>query len=592
MKKIIYQHLLFSGILLLAFACSSNDVRTVNSFKEPDDPSPLNPLEWKSVTKFLNVSVVSIDKRFSKHSVPNTEKTLSWFGEAWKGEKLNAQIVLWSAKALEDVHCTSSDLLDAEGNTIDAKNIGFFFVRYVLSDEFANGCGNRSSIDFDSLLVADALDPTPYFAMEANTARPVWFTISVPENCIAGNYKGTLVVEAKKQKKMEIEINVLVTDNLLPKPQDWSFHLDLWQNPFSVARYYNVEVWSEEHFKLLKPLMEMLADAGQKCITASIMPNPWGGQTFDPFESMIQWKKNENGSWSYDYTHFDNWIDFQMECGISKQINCYTMIPWGNRFSYFDEATNKDTTITTTPGTAAYRALWTPFLKQFMEHLKEKGWEDMTTIAMDERSVEEMQAMIAFVHTIAPDLKLTLAGGYHEEISNDIYDLSVASQTIVAPEAIQQRVVKGLHTTYYVCCKEPYPNNFTFSPPAESAYMGWYAAANGYDGFLRWAYNSWVEHPLTDSRFRSWPAGDTYFVYPGLSSIRFERLREGIQDYEKIRILKKELLDNPSKVAAMKLELLEEVLKTFIIPELKYIPAGQFVNKGKKIIAELSANNG
>lgn len=81
---------------------------------------------------------------------------------------------------------------------------------------------------------------------------------------------------------------------------------------------------------------------------------------------------------------------------------------------------------------------------------------------------------------------------------------------------------------------------FTFSDPAEAVYAGWYTAACGYDGFLRWAYNSWVEEPLTDSRFRTFPAGDTYIVYPGArSSVRFERLVEGIQDAEKISILKK-----------------------------------------------------
>jgi hypothetical protein len=36
-----------------------------------------------------------------------------------------------------------------------------------------------------------------------------------------------------------------------------------------------------------------------------------------------------------------------------------------------------------------------------------------------------------------------------------------------------------------------------------------------------------------------WPAGDTFMVYPGgHSSIRFEKLREGIVDYEKIRLLR------------------------------------------------------
>lgn len=54
------------------------------------------------------------------------------------------------------------------------------------------------------------------------------------------------------------------------------------------------------------------------------------------------------------------------------------------------------------------------------------------------------------------------------------------------------------------------------------------------DGFLRWAYKSWPQTPLADSRFTAWPAGDTYQFYPGpLSSIRFEKLMEGIQDFER-----------------------------------------------------------
>ena len=69
--------------------------------------------------------------------------------------------------------------------------------------------------------------------------------------------------------------------------------------------------------------------------------------------------------------------------------------------------------------------------------------------------------------------------------------------------------------------------------------MGWYAMAAGYNGALRWAFNSWVKNPLVDSRFRTWPAGDTYIAYPqARSSIRYERLLEGIQDYEKVSIVK------------------------------------------------------
>src|SRR5690606_23291654 len=106
---------------------------------------------------------------------------------------------------------------------------------------------------------------------------------------------------------------------------------------------------------------------------------------------------------------------------------------------------------------------------------------------------------------------------------------------------LKERIAEGKPSTYYTCCVENYPNGFTFSPPAEHVWIGWYAAAKGFTGYLRWAYNSWVADPLRDSRFRSWPAGDTYQVYPGpRTSIRFEKLIEGIQDFEKIKLLQKE----------------------------------------------------
>ena len=92
--------------------------------------------------------------------------------------------------------------------------------------------------------------------------------------------------------------------------------------------------------------------------------------------------------------------------------------------------------------------------------------------------------------------------------------------------------------------------------------MAWFAAACGYDGMLRWSYNSWPADPVRDSRFTAWPAGDTYLVYPeGRSSIRFERLVEGIQDWEKIRSLKTEFSGDDAK-----LQTLHDLLEPFRSP--------------------------
>lgn len=70
----------------------------------------------------------------------------------------------------------------------------------------------------------------------------------------------------------------------------------------------------------------------------------------------------------------------------------------------------------------------------------------------------------------------------------------------------------------------------------------------GYDGYLRWAYNSWVADPCTDGRFRTWPSGDCFMVYPDGTSIRMERLTEGIQAFEKIRLLKAEFPDEIEEI--------------------------------------------
>ena len=68
--------------------------------------------------------------------------------------------------------------------------------------------------------------------------------------------------------------------------------------------------------------------------------------------------------------------------------------------------------------------------------------------------------------------------------------------------------------------------------------------------------------PLQDSRFRSWAAGDCYSIYPGpRSSIRFERLVEGVQAFEKIRILKTEFC---IKNAHKKQKQLERLLSGFM----------------------------
>lgn len=531
------------------------------------------------------LSFASKDVLYEKDAVPTfTDEDKQWSRRAWRGEKVHTQLILRTKEALQEIELEWSDLETKDGSKIDNENIQASFLRYVKADG-AEGrkarCNRKAGLD--SLLVADVIDNAKTVDVEANTTQPVWLSIEVPKNTPEGLYTGHVAIKDNNERQTSLlEYTLEVVNRTLPAPEDWKFHLDLWQNPDAIARVHNVEKWSDEHMKVMKPYMQHLADAGQKVITTALIHDPWNSQTYDIYGSMIKWTKKKDNSWSYDYSVFDQYVSFMLSLGVDKFIECYSMIPWNLKFYYYDEALGKDTLIVAEPGSPAYKAHWEPMLTDFAEHLKEKGWFEKTTIAMDERPMEAMQKAIAIIRSADKDFKISLAGNFHPEIEDDLVDYCVSSSQVIDDKTMAERKRKGMTTTFYTCCAEEYPNTFTSSPPAEAVWLGWHAAYKGYDGYLRWAYNSWPKEPLKDSRFGSWPSGDTFLVYPGArSSMRFERLIEGIQDYEKIRILKTEFEKNNEQE---KLKALENVLSRFQLKALNTVAASQMVNDAQEFL--------
>ena len=95
---------------------------------------------------------------------------------------------------------------------------------------------------------------------------------------------------------------------------------------------------------------------------------------------------------------------------------------------------------------------------------------------------------------------------------------------------------------------------------------------------------------MRDARYGSWAAGDCYLVYPGGNScIRFEKLREGIVDYEKIRIIRELAAKSTDATIKNLMAALDAHLqtlndeKTFNEDKLK-----SDIAKGKEMMNELS----
>ena len=505
----------------------------------------------------LSVRWGNVDTRYPVNAADAVSSAAVSEAVAWKGERVNLQLVVTNKGAAADsctVKYVFSELKNGK-SVIPATNVVGGFVQPVITDRFT-GCGKHDVDAYGENLVADRITGTNPTVVDGGTVRGLWLTVQVPQDVKAGTYKGYVELDVNG-KATKYSYTVKVLDRTLPSPAEWAFHLDLWQNPYAIARVHNVELWSKEHFDVLRPYMLKLASAGQKAITATLIDRPWDGQTFDPFGSMVTWIKKADGTWLYDFTIFDRWVEFMMGCGINKEITCFSMIPWKLSFRYYDQATHSHKHINCAPGDEAYAQFWGGMLSAFAAHLKEKGWFDKTFISMDERSLQQMQAAIKVIKDHAPGMKISMAGNYHAEIEADIFDycLDIFAYDAYTPELIAKRRAQGKVSTYYTCCSAEYPNLFTFSAPADAEFIALEALAKDLDGYLRWAYNSWTIVPEKDSRFTAWPAGDTYVIYPfSISSVRWERLVQGIQQFEKYKILlaEAEAKGNTSRVKALK----------------------------------------
>lgn len=542
----------FFALALVAAMTACQEYVPVETYTEPDDPVAMTEdqqAEWSTVSGF-NAAWGDADYRYSRSLVPQPAADQNMHLTLWKGEKGSAQAILWSNEAVDGIECKFKPFR-SENATMPADIAQVRFVRYGISDDvLKNG---RPAI-----LTSDMLDELDRFDMAAETVRPVWITFEIPEDVEAGTYKSELVISHNGWGKKRLPVELEIVNHTLPAASEWAFHLDLWQHPTALARAEGLELWSDEHFEALKRTMKLLADAGQKVITATLNKDPWNHQCYDGYANMINWTLKKDGTWAFDYKIFDRWVQMMLDLGIDRMINCYSMAPWNCELEYFDEAQGKVVTVVAEPGTKIFEEIWEPFLIDFKAHLQQKGWLSITNIAMDERPADMMAAAVKVLEKCAPEMGFALADNHQTyKKFNMMRDVCVFMCHKVDPEDMKARREKGYSTTFYVCCGPAYPNTFTSSQPYESELLGWHGVAWDFDGMLRWAYNSWCKDPVMDSRYGAWPAGDTFLVYPeGRSSIRFERLIDGIEVSEKVRILKAEGVDLKPMYDALQQEFL------------------------------------
>lgn len=173
----------------------------------------------------------------------------------------------------------------------------------------------------------DALMETP---PEGARTIPVWLIIQAPKDQPPGWYAADLAVEANG-RKFAVPVRVLVTGLTLPDARLFASSVGLTHSPETLARHYNVEMWSEAHLKLMAKTLELMGQVGNDVVHVPIITSPVGGTgksgTRFNWQPLIRWRKTPEGLLEPDLTLLEKYLDLYVKhCAPPRAISLYI---WG-----------------------------------------------------------------------------------------------------------------------------------------------------------------------------------------------------------------------------------------------------------------------
>lgn len=428
--------------------------------------------------------------------------------------------------------------------------------------------------DANELRYADMLDTAPLKDYDGTERPVVWADIPVPSSAAAGKYPVTVSLYASagatgERLLQKEELSLTVTEREMPSPRDYRIYLDLWQHNSNLARYYGVDLWSDEHFAHIECAVATLAELGQKSVTVLLGDCPWQGWGCHLLQStpatlyeysLVRTEKTENGEYVYDFSALGRYVELCEKYGINGDISVYGLLGiWKMPFFPAEKIDHPENVLIRYYDRAdgAYRYMKNSeeiggFMAAAFAYFKQKGWFGRVLVSGDEPSdMTAYRKSAEFIRSIEPDVKFKLALDHAEVIDEFASSLKCCASSFPCScsrrELLAQRQKEGLNLLFYVCNIPDKPNTVLKSPLTEAVFLGAFAYYYRFDGFLRWAHYCWTENPRKDVRYNNLalPAGDVCFVYPDrrggiLKSVRYKALQRGIQVFELLSRLPRE----------------------------------------------------
>lgn len=413
-------------------------------------------------------------------------------------------------------------------------------------------------------------------AWPGRVALPIWLTLDIPTTLPPGEYTGSVTV-CVDGHAVCLPLTVAVSPTICPAER--SMKLTHWFSTTNIAGSAGTPLWSEEFWGVLRQWMEAMAMHRANVI-------------FTPLPELLQLSRDTQGRLCIDFSRFDRWVELCIEAGAIGYIEGSHLAygGWGHPF-YLQSfiIAHADGGVEDTKGIqvddARARAFLGELLPQLATHLTARGWFDRYYQHLADEPIAESAAyyhiLSGLVREFAPGMRRLDAVMADESLVGAVDIWCPKSNEVEDHQAFWQARQHAGDEIWHYTCNSPggaYPHNYLNTPLLGTRVLHWYNYVAGLSGYLHWGLNHWhvfgntPPAPYADTESisqqgkRHLPAGDSHLVYPGpggrpLDSIRHEMVREGIQDYELLKVLDAHDPALARKLAAQVLPSLREYLK-------------------------------
>jgi len=487
-----------------------------------------------------------------------------------------AQLVVRPEASLTGVRLTPEALTNAQGDVLAADNVELLQVGYVTITRPTDNVGSPGRWPDPLPPIDGPLDLAP------GANQPFWVCVHAPKGTPAGVYTGAIRLEADGWDAT-VPLEVEVYDFELPDRMTCQTALGF-DGPLA-KRYHGVKS-PEDTRKLADLYAEALAKRRisifeltdpiifpELTYTWPNAPEPGvrvpEGDLDRVFRPEFDW-----ASWDAEMTrlldtyHFNTFV--LLTPGLGGGAGWSGRADTGVMLGYTDDMPE-------------YRAAFRNWYHAVQEHLREKGWLEMAYIFWFDEPVPEQYDFVMKYNLLmkeaAPDLQRMLSDRVKPELIGGPNLWCALVNEYDHEEAMAQRARSDDRFWWYVCTgpKAPYVTLFMDHPATEMRVWLWQTWQRELEGILEWATNYWtsnaaypdsLQDPYEDPMSWTfvirnlvgrgtrvpWGNGDGRFLYPPVAvadgnpdapvleppvaSIRLEMLRDGLEDFEYLVILR------------------------------------------------------